>query len=343
MSIFNKIVEDFVNNPEKMRMGAGKLSNRYRCLPETIGRARQAAREILNDGVEEGREEESMTMEEYQVQPPKKHKLPFNETRPVNVFKNKKIRARPGIHIISGCWHAPFQNKKMQQGVIKLINDLGTKVSGFHLIGDIVDMNSLSRYEMNSKPLPGVTLGYEYSEANNFLDSFQRVLPRDAQKTYIWGNHEDRYIRHINDINASKYADALVSPTNALHLKQRGYTVFENWKEDYLCLGNTLQLIHGEYCSANPARTHVNKMKSSVMFAHTHRIDINYDGEKAGFNIGWGGDVESKAFSYVSRISKMNWINGFALVHIDKEGDYFAQVIPVFKDSFWYNGKKYSG
>lgn len=117
--------------------------------------------------------------------------------------------------------------------------------------------------------------------------------------------------------------------------------MYTNWKEDFHLLGNSLQLIHGEFCTKYPARTHVDRMKSSVMFAHTHRIDINYDGEKAGFNIGWGGNPEAPAFNYVSRLTKMNWINGFALVHIDEHGNFFTQVIPVFHNHFWYNGKRY--
>ncbi len=219
--------------------------------------------------------------------------------------------------------------------------NLGDKVKGFHLIGDVLDLNSLSAHEPNKVPMEGITLGYEYKESNKFLDSFEEVLPQGIDKTFIWGNHENRWTRHVADINISKYADALPSPTEALKLKERGYTIYENWKEDYHFLGENLQLIHGEFCSKYPARTHVDRMKASVIFVHTHRIDINYDGEKAGFNIGWGGDVNSSAFNYVSRLTKMNWINGFALVHIDEKGNYFTQVIPVFNNEFWYDGRLY--
>ncbi len=246
-----------------------------------------------------------------------------------------------GIHMVSGCWHFPFHNKQMYKGVLELLKDLGTKVKGFHLLGDTLDLNSLSKHTPGQLPIPGVTLGMEYKGGNEALDGFDKVLPKGIQKTYLFGNHEDRYFRHIKDVDNSKYADALISPTQALKLSERGYTIFENWKEDFFMIGDHLQGIHGEYCSKNPARTHMEKMKSSVIFAHTHRIDICYDGEKAGFNIGWGGDKDSAAFSYVSRITKLNWLNGFALVHIDKEGYFHTQVIPVYNDKFWYNGKEY--
>lgn len=246
-----------------------------------------------------------------------------------------------GMHIVSGCWHFPFHNKSMYKGICDLITDLGTKVKGFHLLGDVLDLNSLSKHSPGQLPLQGVSLGMEYNEGNKALDGFDEVLPKNIQKTYLFGNHEDRFFRHIKDVDASKYSDALPSPTQALRLKERGYKVKDNWKEDYFMLGKHLQLIHGEYCTKSPARTHMDKMKTSVMFVHTHRMDVVYDGEKAGFNIGWGGDIKSPAFSYVSRITKMNWINGFAVVHIDKEGFFHTQVIQVYKGNFWFNGKKY--
>ena len=318
----NQIVQLFLENPKRMHMGSGKLSKSWKCKPSDIVAARASARQIL-------------TNKKSQKEDPK----PIISK---NIERNFHPKSKSvGIHIVSGCQHVPFQNKKMQEGLIELIKDLGDKVKGFHLIGDMLDLNSLSAHEPNKVPLEGITLGFEYKEGNKYLDSFEAVLPKNIEKTYIYGNHEDRWRRHISDINNSKYADALPSPKDALKLENRNYKVYTNWKEDFHLLGNSLQLIHGEFCTKYPARTHVDRMKSSVMFAHTHRIDINYDGEKAGFNIGWGGNPEAPAFNYVSRLTKMNWINGFALVHIDENGNFFTQVIPVFHNHFWYNGKRY--
>lgn len=326
-----QIVEKFVESPERMRMGTKKLANRYHTNEASIIEARAIARKSLF----------KFDFAPTVLVNEKINKLHSKPVYPKTKNSDKK-QSRVGMHIVLGCSHVPFQNKRMQEGIINLIEDLGNKIKGFHLIGDILDMNSLSAHEPNKVPLPGITLGYEYAEGNKYLDSFEAVLPKNVDKTYIYGNHEDRYRRHISDINNSKYADALMSPRQALNLDARGYLVKDNWKEDYVFLGEHLQLIHGEFCTKYPARTHVDRMKASVMFAHTHRIDINYDGEKAGFNIGWGGDAEAPAFSYVSRLTKMNWINGFAIVHVDENGNYFTQVIPVFHDEFWYNGKRYN-
>lgn len=247
----------------------------------------------------------------------------------------------PGIHVFSGCWHFPFHNKFMYEGVRNLILDLGEKVKGFHLLGDVLDMNSLSSHDRGSKPLDGVDLAMEYREGNLALDGFDNVLPNKIDKSFIWGNHEDRYVRYMKDVDNAKLGDALPSPTVALGLKDRGYKVKENWREDYFTYGDHLQGMHGFFCTRNPARTHIDRLKGSAIFVHTHRVDVCYDGEKAGFNIGWGGDKDHPAFGYVPRLTKMNWINGFALVHIDKEGFFHVQVIPVYKNHFWFNGKRY--
>lgn len=330
----DQVILKFRENPKNMEMGSGKLSTRYKCSKEDIFKAREIVR--------------GENIKVNQVKPV----APGTPILQKSVRFNKLDRISTpsrlegdlvGMHIIQGCVHVPFHNKKMQEGVMNLIKDLGSKVKGFHLIGDILDMNSLSAHDNNKLPIPGITLGYEYKEGNKFLDAYDQIIPKDAVKTYLYGNHEDRWNRHVSDVNNAKYADAVPSPREALKLEERGYIVKDNWKEDYFVLGKDLQMIHGEFCTKYPARTHVDRMKASVIFAHTHRIDINYDGEKAGFNIGWGGDTNAQAFNYVSRLTKMNWINGFAIVHIDNRGNYFTQVIPVFHNEFYYNGSRYGG
>lgn len=335
----NQIVSLFLEDPKRMFMGAGKLSQRYNCHPDLIRKARFEARlKLKQQNKDKLKRDKDRAISTFLSVKPTNFTPKFE---PYWLNKKPSEKTKVGIHIVSGCQHVPFQNRKMQAGLIQLIKDLGDKIKGFHLIGDTLDMNSLSAHEPNKVPLEGITLGYEYKEGNKYLDSFEAVLPKGVEKTYIWGNHEDRWRRHVSDINNSKYASALPSPTEALGLEERGYTVHDNWKEDFHLLGNHLQLIHGEFCTKYPARAHMDRMKSSVMFAHTHRIDIAYDGEKGGFNIGWGGDGEAPAFNYVSRLAKMNWINGFALVHIDEDGYFFTQVIPVYHNKFWYDGKCY--
>lgn len=46
--LHKSLVEKFISNPNNLRMGAGKLSARWRCTPSDIYQAKEEAREILN-------------------------------------------------------------------------------------------------------------------------------------------------------------------------------------------------------------------------------------------------------------------------------------------------------
>lgn len=251
-----------------------------------------------------------------------------------------KSHQQQGLHIVLGCAHIPFENKTLLNGIVNFIKELGDKVSGFHIIGDYLDLNSLSFHDKGLVPIPGITLGFEYQKGNEWLDKFESVLNPNAEKTYIYGNHEDRYLRHIHSSDNSKYADALLSPKKGLKLEERGFKVYERWKDDFHQIGK-LELLHGEYCTATPAKTHLQRIKKSCMFAHTHRVDIHYDGNNAAFNIGSAADFTAEAFNYAGRLTKMNWLNGFGLVQVDSYGYFHGQVITAINGKFWYNGKEF--
>lgn len=244
-----------------------------------------------------------------------------------------------GLHVVMGCIHLPAHNKQMWSAVLDLLSDIKSDIKGIHLIGDILDCNSLSLHNLGD--ISTTTLGEEYRLANIALDELDSVLPTNIEKNYIWGNHEERYTRLLSKVDISKFGKALLSPTNGCRFVERGYSVQESYKNSFIQLGKYLDLIHGEYTSMNPAKKHLDVYKRSVMFAHTHTMDSYYDSDKASFNIGWMGDKDHPFFSYASRISKTKWQNGFAIVNIDEEGYYHVQQIHWYNNKFYYGGKCY--
>ena len=245
-----------------------------------------------------------------------------------------------GIHIVSGCHHVPAHNKNLFNGLINLCNDLKEQIVGFHLIGDFLDMASISRHSNGMQS--NTTLTKEYKAGNKALDKIDSVLNDNVKKTYIWGNHEDWYNQYMNKIDNAKLGKGVIkSPTEALNLYNRNYNVLEDWKEDKVTIGKHLDLMHGIYCNVHAAKKHIDTFRSSVMFAHTHRVQTYIEGNVGGFNIGTMCDMNNKAFSYASRAMKAKWNNGFAIVHIDKNGRYYVNQIIAFDDTFYYNGVKY--
>jgi hypothetical protein len=251
--------------------------------------------------------------------------------------KNDRLNM-PGLYLVLPCVHVPFHNKVFWNAMLKYIMKYRDVIQGILIIGDFLDMNSLSNHDKGFIAIPGVTLDYEYKEGNKALDELDQAMGRtNYTKYYLFGNHEDRYFRTIREINNSKYGSSLLSPITALKLVERGYNVLSDWKNDSIKLGPHLELMHGEFITAHAAKKHIDVYRKSIVFAHTHRINSYLEGQTAGYNIGFMGDSESPAFGYASRGMKSNWNNGMGLVHLD-DSMYFN-----FQQVIWYDNCFYIG
>jgi predicted phosphodiesterase len=238
--------------------------------------------------------------------------------------------------------HRPFHNKILWSKVLKLIKDIGTGLHGIVLAGDYLDLYTLGSYNTESLAnLSGLTLQDEYIDGLEGIDELEQVLHKKAKKVYLYGNHEDRYFRHIKEKDNAKYGGALLNPVEALYLNEKNWTVLTDWMSDYFTLGEHLDIIHGIYTSVHSAKTHLDKTGHSVMFGHTHRVQCYHTGNKASYNIGGLYDINSKGFTYMPRLQRQMWANGFALVNINDNGEFYVEQINVWNDCFLAEGKMY--
>ena len=238
--------------------------------------------------------------------------------------------------------HRPFHNKVLWSKVLKLIKDMGTGLHGIVLAGDYLDLYTLGSYNTESLAnLSGLTLQDEYIDGLQGIDELEQVLHKKAKKVYLYGNHEDRYFRHIKEKDNAKYGGALLNPVEALYLNEKNWTVLTDWQSDYFTLGEHLDVIHGIYTSVHSAKTHLDKTGHSVMFGHTHRVQCYHTGNKASYNIGGLYDINSKGFLYMPRLQRQMWANGFALVNINDDGEFYVEQINVWNDCFLAEGKMY--
>lgn len=247
---------------------------------------------------------------------------------------------KEGTYLVTGCSHAPFQNKKFYNSIYSFISAENIALEGLILAGDILDMHSLSKHDRGKAPIPGVTLGWEYREANKFLNELESILPEDKQKIFLYGNHEDRYFRTLSEVDASKYGDSLLSPTDALKLYDRGFEVMEDWKSGHIDMGGKLEINHGEFFNVHTAKKTIDTYRKSVLYFHSHRLQIYTEGAVGGWNMGWGGDVNSPVFNYASRAMKKSWMNAAALVTLTKKS-YHVQPLLYINDQLVINGKIY--
>jgi hypothetical protein len=245
---------------------------------------------------------------------------------------------KPGNYLILGCWHVPFQNKEFTKRVFDLMNT--HKFDGLILNGDFLDCNTLSGHDRGKfTAIRGLTLTEEYRQGKEVLKQLVELLPANAEKVYMYGNHEDRYFRFIGDMQQAKTPPQ--SPTEGLGLYDLGFQVVESYATGYMTLGEHLDILHGIYYNTHCAKTHIDRFRGSVVFAHTHRIQSYIEGRTGGFNIGWGGDATSPAFNYADRGTKASWQNGLAVETIDERGNYYHQQVVAQNNRFVYGGKLY--
>jgi predicted phosphodiesterase len=238
--------------------------------------------------------------------------------------------------------HRPFHNKVLWSKLLQLIKDLGSSLYGIVLAGDYLDLYTLGSYNTESLAnLSGLTLQDEYIDGLEGMDDLNKALRKDCKKYFLFGNHEDRYFRHIKEKDNAKYGGALLNPVEALYLHEKGWEVKTDWMSDYFTLGDHLDVIHGIYTSVNAAKTHLDKTQHSVMFGHTHRVQCFHNGNKAAYNIGGLYDIKSKGFNYMQRLQRETWANGFAIVNINDDGEFYVEQVNVWADKFLAEGKIY--
>lgn len=256
-----------------------------------------------------------------------------------NTSKHNNKITTPGTYWVTGCAHAPWHNKKMYDSTLNYLKQ-EVDLLGIILAGDIIDANSLSAHDKGNIALPGVTLDWEYKEANKFLDNIDSLGV--ANNTYfLYGNHEDRYNRLIRNVDNNKYGRALKSPTEGLKLTERGYDVYTDWKNDSIKIGKYLDINHGEFCNVHTAKKTIDTYRQSTMYFHTHRFQIYMEGQVAGFNMGSGANFDAPIFGYATRAMKTSWANASALVTLDNNGYYHVQPLLFINNKLMVNGREY--
>jgi len=237
--------------------------------------------------------------------------------------------------------HRPFHNQTLWNKLLQLVNDMGSSLYGIVIAGDYLDLYTLGSYNNESLAnLSNITLQDEYLDGLQGIDEINSAF-KGAKKLFLFGNHEDRYFRHIKEKDNAKYGGALINPVEALYLHERGWITKTDWQSDYFTLGKHLDIVHGVYTSIHAAKAHLDKTQHSVMFGHTHRVQCFHQGNRAAFNIGGLYDIKSKGFNYMPRFQRQLWANGFALVNVTDNGDFYVEQVNVWADKFLANGKMY--
>lgn len=234
--------------------------------------------------------------------------------------------------------HAPWHNKPLLKKICQLIEDI--RPYGIVFSGDFLDLYSIASHT-RGKDIGGLNLSKEYESGRSVMDDLLTAGRRAKDRHFLYGNHEDRFLRWKQDSENAKTGNTVESPEEALRLRERGFNVLINWKDHSVRLGEHLEVVHGQWCGRNPCRTHLDNYEGSIMFGHTHGFGSIVTGRRGSFNIGYLGDKMAAGFQYEPLARRRHWTNAFAVPTIMDNGEYHAQPVQVWADRFIFNGKVY--
>ena len=247
---------------------------------------------------------------------------------------------RPGLYVVAGCFHFPFHHKEFFESFIAFLKD--QPIEGLILNGDIFDMHSISRHNKGKIVVPGLTLSREYELSSVCFDRIDAALEgKSTEKHFTRGNHESWYSTHMKEVDNQKLGTGVVkSPEEGCRLYERGYKIQTDYNTAKVTIGD-IEVIHGVYFNEHASKKHLDVMKRSVLFNHTHRISSYHSGAYSAYNIGWGGDKDQPVFSYKTSFEKENWRNGFATIHVDEQGISHVQQVEFIGGKIRFGNKIY--
>jgi UDP-2,3-diacylglucosamine pyrophosphatase LpxH len=228
----------------------------------------------------------------------------------------------------------PFHDVKVVDLVLAFIDDL--KPHGVVLNGDVVDCYELSTYVRD--PLTRAGLDIEIRGAGRLMD---RLARSTSERVWIGGNHEDRLRRYLWRNAQALRLDADTEFERLFRLGEYGFT----WKPygDLIRLGK-LTVTHGSLVrthSAYTAKVHYEKYGTSVLIGHTHRLGIYYrtnaTGVYAAYENGCLCRLDPEYVIYP------DWQQGFSVVHVEENGYFHVQQIPILRRRTFFYGPQRRG
>lgn len=181
--------------------------------------------------------------------------------------------------------HIPHHNEPACKAILKLMNDI--RFDKFIVAGDFMDLGCIGHWDRNKhRKLELKRLKNDYIIGNSLLDEIDSRLPKNCDKHYLMGNHEEWADQLLEEMPA---LEGLIEPESMLNLKQRKYSVLKY--NELLKIGR-LYVTHGIYAGANPIKKHLDELKVNCLFGHTHTLGMRLassaarDIAFAGYNIG---------------------------------------------------------
>jgi hypothetical protein len=212
-------------------------------------------------------------------------------------------------------------------------------------IGDAGEWISVSAWEWKRVKRP--PRGYVCREllrdgaaVSNDLRELERILPKDCQKFFIQGNHDqwvDNFVNEQVDENGKSVLDSKYQFQTMMGFKDHGWKFFEHGK--WVKFGK-LYVSHGTMAKGvNHLRNMVLRMGVNVMYGHVHDMGSHSVGSLGGthksFSVGCLAQMD-KSFL---RGDMTNWEHGFPILDIKRNGNFQVHQVPIYAGECKIYGK----
>lgn len=224
----------------------------------------------------------------------------------------------PGLWLTFADVHVPFHEMKPIEAMIKHAQTW--KIDGIFIDGDFQDCEAASFWMPTKKR----NFDLEIEATIDMFDFINAEL-KPKKRVYKPGNHEDRlprlFANKMPEIGMSM--GGIVAQTEVLGFESRQIEYLDSLQ---VVMAGKLPIFHGHelrYSSVvNPARGLFLKLKSWGMTAHSHRSSEHTETNLAGtvlttWSIGCLCNLSPDYFPYAN-----NWNWGFALVNVEKDGNF---------------------
>jgi predicted phosphodiesterase len=241
-----------------------------------------------------------------------------------------KIMVCPDVHV-------PYQDELAWSTFLRAVEVV--RPDALVIIGDFADCLSVSFHPKT--PERKISLKAEIEAVNTELDRVGRLgVPRVI---YCAGNHEFRAERYLTEKAPELFG--MIAIQDLLRVKERGWewVPYKQW----IRIGKTAFTHDVERCGVNATRQSLLDFGGNLVFGHSHRGGIAYQGTVEGdqhvaMNVGWLGSYAAIDYRNAAR-AKRDWQHGFGIVYQDSAGYSWMQFVPVLSGRCIVDGHVVSG
>jgi hypothetical protein len=228
------------------------------------------------------------------------------------------------------------------------------KPHAVNITGDAMNMDAVNHWKMArgaKKYFEGKRLQKEY---NNFdqdiLTPLEKILPKECEKTFMGGNHED-WIDNL--IEKLPQFEGMIEVETSLRLEERGWEwipwIYYDERTDSHVRGikqyGKLLVFHGQYWNKYHSAKTADSYSKSCAYGHTHDIQLytKVTVDDVGFHTAQSiGCLCNTSPEFMK--GRMNrWVNAFGILYVRENGNYNLYVPVIIDGKFTFEGKTFGG